>query len=162
MSRGALLVSLGLFACNSDALFASAGPESTGEPESTGGSTAVIVPTTGEPGSTGSTGGTSTGGDTTGEPPPDKTCEDFLECLGPCALSADLECIAACGTDLPPEELAKLAMLGLCVGGNCFESGTCTLDTLQDPACLACLALGLLNPNPPGCEAQAEACSGNR
>lgn len=159
MSRSALVVSLGLLACNSDVLLDSAGPTSTGEPESTSSSTGV--PTTGEPG-TSTTGATSTtGGDsTTGEPPPpEKTCEDFLDCLGPCALSADPECIVGCGEGLAPDELLKVGQLVACVGGGCFESGACTPDTLQDPICLACLGLGLLNPNPPGCEAEADACS---
>jgi hypothetical protein len=159
MVRGATLLFLGLLACNSDALYDSAEPESTGEPASTGGSTGT--PTTGEPGSTGTSTGadTSTGGGSTGEPPPpEKTCEDFLNCIGPCALTMDPMCFADCADGLSPEALPQLAGLGICVGGGCFESGACSLQTLQDPACLLCLGLGLLNPNPPGCEEQAAAC----
>jgi hypothetical protein len=162
MSRGATsaLVFLGLFACNSDALFDSAAPESTGEPGSTG-STGEVVTTTGEDASTGSTGAGSTGAGSTGEPPPEeKTCEDFLNCIPPCALSMDPMCFADCAEGLSPDALPQLGQLGLCVGGGCFESGACelSLESLQDPLCLACIGLGLLNPNPPGCEEQADAC----
>lgn len=153
-----MLMFLGLSACNSDALYDSAAPESTGEAST--GSTGEVV-TTGEPASTGSTGAASTGAESTGEPPPEeKSCEDFLACIPPCALSMDPMCFADCADGLSPDALPQLGQLGLCVGSGCFESGACelSLESLQDPLCLACIGLGLLNPNPPGCEEQADAC----
>lgn len=162
MLRRASLV-LGLFACNSDdplaqetggeTLVTSTGAASTStgpEPTSTG---TTLVPTTGE--------GTSSGfiaGSSTGEPPPEVTCRDVLECIGPCAFMLDSECFLGCTEGLTPEEVSKLGALALCVGQGCFEAGTCALDTLQDPACIACVGLGVLVPSPPGCEEQAEAC----
>lgn len=156
MPRGALLaLVLGLAACTSDDLRGADSASSTG-PESTSSSSS----STGEPTTTGSSSssGSSSGSSSTGAPPADTTCDEFLQCLGPCALNFDLQCILDCADGLPPDEAAKVGQLIGCVGLGCFESGACTPETLQDPLCLACLGLGLLNPNPPGCEAEADAC----
>ena len=59
---------------------------------------------------------------------------------------------------LPPDQAANAIGLGLCIGMGCFESGACSIDTLQDPLCLACIGFGLVNQTAPGCEDQAEAC----
>jgi hypothetical protein len=151
-----LLLGAGL-ACNSDDLdFVEAGSTSTGEPDTTG------TPTTGA-GST-TTGDFTTGaaesssGDGTTEAPPEQTCRDVLMCVGQCALTLDLACFQMCAEGLQPDEAAKAAQLGLCVGSSCFESGACSPDTLMDPKCLGCIFIGILSPNPPGCEEQAAAC----
>lgn len=149
----ALLLLPGL-ACNSDDLFGAEPATTTGD-ETTGTSTGTTAePTTGEPTTTGDL----TTGTSTGEPPPDTSCDEFLACLGPCALSADVMCILGCTEGLPPDEAMKVGDLLVCIGQGCFESGACTQDTLQDPICLACLAFGLMNKHPPGCEDQADAC----
>ena len=159
LRRASLVLGLGLLACNSDDLPAQAtgaGPDSTGAATSTGDPTTTgttALPTTGDP-----TTGSFVADTSTGEPPPEVTCRDVLECVGPCAFMLDPACFQGCAEGLTPEEVAKIAALGLCVGQNCFEAGSCTLDTLQDPACLACIGLGILIPSPPGCEEQAEAC----
>lgn len=143
----------GGLACNSDDLFGVQPGTTTGD-ETTGTSTGTTaVPTTGEATSTGEVASTSTG-----EPPPDTSCDEFLACLGPCALAADVMCIIGCTEGLPPDEAAKVGELLVCIGQTCFESGACTQDTLQDPICLACIAFGLMNQHPPGCEAEADAC----
>jgi len=154
-------------ACNSDDLFLGEGSSSTGEPATT---TTTGTPTTGPVGSTSTTDATtifettggessSTGGDETTETPPQQTCRDVLMCVGGCALMLDPACFQMCAEGLQPEEAMKAGQLGLCIGQLCFESGACSPDTLMDPACLACIGFGILSPNPPGCEAEAEACS---
>lgn len=160
-----LILGAGL-ACNSDDLFLGEGSSSTGEPAT--GTTGT--PTTGPVGSTTTdsttgfetTGGESsstTSGDETTEAPPEQTCRDVLMCVGGCALMLDPACFQMCAEGLQPDEAMKAAQLGLCVGQLCFESGACSPDTLMDPACLACIGFGILSPNPPGCEAEAEACT---
>jgi len=161
-----LVLGAGL-ACNSDDLFLGEGSSSSsGEP-------ATGAPTTGPVGST-STGdfttadfttgaaessSTTTGSDETTGAPPEQTCRDVLMCVGECALMLDPACFQMCAAGLQPDEAAKAAALGLCIGQGCFESGTCSPDTLMDPACLACIGFGILSPKPPGCEAEAEACT---
>lgn len=146
---------LSAVACNSDASLDLDPTTSTGD-ETTGTSTGTTaVPTTGEVTTT--TGVDETTG-TTAAPPPDTSCDEFLACLGPCALSADIMCILGCTEGLPPDEAAKVGQLLVCVGQVCFDSGACSPDTLQDPICLACIAFGLMNKHPPGCEEQADAC----
>lgn len=141
-------------ACNSDATFDVDLSTSTGA-ETTGTSTGTTaIPTTGDI----TTGDGTSSSSTTGEPPPETSCDEFFACLGPCALSADLMCIFDCAQGLPPDEAMKVGGLLVCVGQICFESGACTQDTLQDPICLACIAFGLMNPKPPGCEDEAAAC----
>ena len=163
-----LVLGAGL-ACNSDDLFLDEGSSSsTGEPATTGtpttgpvGSTSTADPTTGDFTTTGagSSSTTSTGSDETTEVPPEQTCRDVLMCVGECALMLDPACFQMCAAGLQPDEAAKAAALGLCVGQGCFASGTCSPDTLMDPACLACIGFGILTPKPPGCEAEAEACT---
>ena len=141
-------------ACNSDDLFLGEGSSSTGEPATT---TTTGTPTTGPVGSTSTTDAT-TIFETT-ETPPQQTCRDVLMCVGGCALMLDPACFQLCAEGLQPEEAMKAGQLGLCIGQLCFESGACSPDALMDPACLACIGFGILSPNPPGCEAEAEACS---
>ncbi|HGG57973.1 MAG TPA: hypothetical protein ENK31_09285 [Nannocystis exedens] len=59
---------------------------------------------------------------------------------------------------LPPEEGQKALELGLCIGMQCFAGGSCTASDPMSQECLACVALSLLSPKPPGCEDQAAAC----
>ena len=162
-----LVLGAGL-ACNSDDLFLDEGSSSSsGEPATTGtpttgsvGSTSTADPTTGDFTTTGAgSSSTSTGSDETTEAPPEQTCRDVLMCVGECALMLDPACFQMCAAGLQPDEAAKAAALGLCVGQGCFTSGACSPDTLMDPACLACIGFGILSPKPPGCEAEAEACA---
>lgn len=149
-----VVLGLSVPACNSDDLFGVDPSTSTGETTGTSTGTTAAPTSTGiDPTSTGDVSSSSTG-----EPPPETTCDEFLGCLGPCALSADIECIIGCTEGLPPDEAAKVGQLVVCLGMACFESGACTPETLQEPLCLACIAFGLMNPNPPGCEAEADAC----
>ena len=151
-----LLLGAGL-ACNSDDLdFDAPGSTSTGEPGTTGTPTSTGSTSTGEL-TTGTTSAESSGGDET-ETPPEQTCRDVLMCVGECALTLDIECFQMCAEGLPADEAANAAQLGLCVGGSCFGSGACSPDTLMDPKCLGCIFIGILSPNPPGCEEQAAAC----
>lgn len=150
-----LVLVVGLQACTSDdPAGADTASSSTGGTTGGSSSSTTAEPTT----STTDASSSTTGGSSTGELPPDTSCGEFLQCLGPCALSFDVQCILDCSQGLPPDEAAKVAQLIGCVGLGCFDSGACALDTLQDPLCLACLGLGLLNPNTPGCEAEADAC----
>ena len=159
-ARLVLLVGLGAaFACNSDDTGAvvEASSTSTGEP---GSSSSTGVPTT-----TGGEGSSSTGDPTTStttgattELPPEQTCRDVLMCFTDCALTLDLACFQGCAGDLPPEEGMKALALGSCVVQACFESGACSVDTLQDPLCLACIGLGLLSESFKGCEEQGADC----
>ena len=154
-----LVLGAGL-ACNSDDLLLEVASTSTGASSmATLGST-TLDPTTQGPTTQGPTTGDPTPGDpTTGDPPPQQTCRDVLMCVGKCALTLDPACFQACAEDLPPDEAAKAAALGLCVGQGCFGSGTCSPDTLMDPPCLACIAFGVLDLHPDGCEDQADACT---
>lgn len=159
-ARLVLLVGLGAaFACNSDDTGAvvEASSTSTGEP---GSSSSTGVPTT-----TGGEGSSSTGDPTTStttgattELPPEQTCRDVLMCFTDCALTLDLACFQGCAGDLPPEEGMKALALGSCVVQACFESGACSVETLQDPLCLACIGLGLLSDSFKGCEEQGADC----
>ncbi len=45
-----------------------------------------------------------------------------------------------------------------CLIGTCTEAGACSLVDLQAEECIGCIGLGLFLPQPPGCEAEAEAC----
>ena len=159
-ARLVLLVGLGAaFACNSDDTGAvvEASSTSTGEP---GSSSSTGVPTTTGGESSSSTGDptTSTTTGATTELPPEQTCRDVLMCFTDCALTLDLACFQGCAGDLPPEEGMKALALGSCVVQACFESGACSVDTLQDPLCLACIGLGLLSESFKGCAEQGAAC----
>ncbi len=161
-----LVLGAGL-ACNSDDLDQDPTLPSSGAPDTTGTpTTGAIDPTTGDPttgdpttgGAESSTG--TTGAPTTGEPPPPpQSCRDILMCVGMCALTLDPACFTQCAEGLDPQEAAKAVALGVCIGQGCFESGVCTTDTLMEPACLACVALGVLDLHPDGCEDQADACT---
>jgi hypothetical protein len=125
----------------------------------------TAVPTTGAPDpSTSSSGDPTTGEppvDTTGELPPETTCGDLIDCLPKCLMDPDIAgCLGMCTQGLPPEEAMNAIALGLCIGQGCFESGACSLDTIQDPICIACLGFGLISKKPAGCEDQADACNG--
>ena len=155
-------------ACSSDDLDFVEPEASSSEPATTTGLTPTTTGATDTDTSTTSgttsfetTGGesSSTGSDETTDIPPPQTCRDVLMCVGECALTLDVACFQMCAEGLQPDEAAKAAQLGLCVGQNCFESGACSPDTLMDPACLACIGIGILSPKPPGCEAEAEACT---
>jgi hypothetical protein len=152
-----LLLGAGL-ACNSDDLYfdeaaSTSTTGTTGTPTTDAGSTSTGDATTGTTGAD-----DSSSGDETTEVPPEQTCRDVLMCVGECALTLDLACFQMCAEGLPPDEAAKAVQLGLCVGGSCFESGACSPDTLMEPKCLGCIFIGILSPNPPGCEDQAAAC----
>jgi hypothetical protein len=154
-------LALCLGACTSDDLAAA---ETTSSSSSSSETTAV--PTTGTPDlTTSSTGDPTTGAATTssstGEPPPDTTCSDVLDCLPNCLMDSDpAGCLGMCADGLPPDEAMNAIGLALCIGQGCFESGACSLETLQDPLCLACIGFGLINQTAPGCEDQADACKG--
>ncbi|PCC66440.1 hypothetical protein SAMN02745121_00796 [Nannocystis exedens] len=169
MSRRASLLALVVApcistACNSDDLLGG-----LDQPDTTSTGTGTTT-TTGEPPTTGeltTTTTTTSGGDTTTgassttlapEPPP--TCDELLDCVLPCALGFDLECAQMCADGLSAEEAGKAFDLALCVGMACFESEACTTETLMDPVCLACIGFLLMDDNPAGCEAEAEACAG--
>lgn len=161
-ARLVLLVGLGAaLACNSDDTGAAPGSSSTGEPGSSSSGTTLAPTSTGDT-STGSSSTTvdpTTGDPTTGTPEPEQTCRDVLMCFTECAVSLDPACFQACTGNLPPEEGMKALALGACVVQGCFGSGACTVDTLQDPLCLACIGIGLLSNSTPGCEEQADACN---
>lgn len=155
-------LALCLGACTSDDLSAA---ETTSSGSSSSSSETTAVPTTGPDLTTSSTGDPSTGDPTssssTGEPPPDTTCSDVLDCLPNCLMDSDpAGCLAMCADGLPADEAMNAIGLALCIGQGCFESGACSLDTLQDPLCLACIGFGLVNQTAPGCEDQAKACKG--
>lgn len=155
-------LALCLGACTSDDLnFADATSSSSSSSDTT------AVPTTGVPDPTTSSSGDPTTGEpdpttgdpTTGEPPP--TCGELLECLPGCLMDPDpAGCLGMCTEGLQPEQAADAIALGLCIGQGCFESGACSLETIMDPLCLACIGFGLISENPPGCEAQSDACNG--
>lgn len=157
-ARLVLLVGLGaVLACNSDdtgAVVESSSSSSTGEP---GSSSSTGVPTTTGESSSSSSGDPTTGDPTTGAP--EQTCRDVLMCFSSCAVSLDPACFQDCASNLPPEEGMKALALGGCIVQGCFESGACTVDTLQDPLCLACIGIGLLSDSTPGCEEQSAACT---
>ena len=161
-ARLVLLVGFGAaFACNSDDTGAvlEASSTSTGDPGSSSSSSSTGVPTTTGDGSSSST--TTTGDPTTGDPTtgePEQTCRDVLMCFSECALTLDLTCFQGCAGNLPPEEGMKALALGSCIVQGCFGSGACSVDTLQDPLCLACIGFGLLSDSTPGCEDQADDC----
>lgn len=153
-------LALGLAACTSDDLFAAA---STGSSSSSSSSETTAAPTTGAPDPSTSSSGDPTTGEppviTTGEPPPETTCGDLIDCLPKCLMDPDIAgCLGMCTQGLPPEEAMNAIALGLCIGQGCFEAGACSLETIQDPACIACLGFGLISKKPPGCEDEAEAC----
>ncbi len=162
-ARLVLLVGLGAaFACNSDDTGAVVEPgsstgdsssSSTGVPTTTGDSSSSSSSSTGDP----TTGDPTTGDPTTGAP--EQSCRDVLMCFAGCAVSLDLTCFQDCAGNLPPEEGMKALDLGSCIVQGCFGSGACSVDTLQDPLCLACIGFGLLSSSTPGCEAQGEACT---
>lgn len=170
MLRARIALSVGLWlaaglACNSDdpggaADASSTGPQPTtgADPTtSTGAGTSTGAPTTGTGTSTGVATTATTGEETTGGPP-EQTCRDVLTCVSKCALTLDPACFQMCTEGLSPEEGMKAIALGGCIAQGCFMSGACSLDTLQDPLCLACIGLGILGKNPEGCEAEADAC----
>jgi hypothetical protein len=160
-ARLVLLVGLGAaVACNSDDTGAvvepTTGSSSTGEP----GSSSTGTPTsTGDASSSSSssTGDPTTGGSSTGAP--EQSCRDVLMCFASCAVSLDPACFQACAGNLPPEEGMKALALGSCVVQTCFMTMACTVDTLQDPLCLACIGLGLISESFEGCEEQGAACT---
>jgi hypothetical protein len=160
-TRLVLLVGLGgALGCNSDDTGAAPTSTSTGDP----GSSTTSAPTSTGDTSTGTSTGTSTTtvDPTTGDPTtgaPDQTCSDALMCFTGCAVSLDLACFQACTDNLPPEEGMKALALGACVVQGCFTSEACTVDTLQDPLCLACIGIGLLSKSDPNCKEQADACT---
>jgi len=163
MSRARLVLLVGLgaaLACNSDdtGALTEASSTSTGEPGSSSSSTGVPTTTGGESSSSTGDPTTSTTTGATTELPPEQTCRDALTCFQGCAVSLDLACFQSCAEGLPPEEGMKALGLGSCVVQGCFEAGGCSLETLQDPLCLACIGFGLLSESPKGCEEQAEAC----
>ncbi len=150
----------GSLACVSDDLGAlGVVATSTGEATTTTGLTTMVEPeTTMVPTTTDVSTSTSTTTDdpTTGADPP--TCREVLDCLPGCLTNMDPACFQMCTEDLPPDAAIDLALLGLCIGGSCFESGACSFETLQDPLCLACIGFQLLAPVPKGCEDEAMAC----
>lgn len=155
-------LALGLAACTSDDLFSAA---STGSSSSSSSSETTAVPTTDLPDPSTSSSGDPTTGEppviTTGDPPPETTCGDLIDCLPKCLMDPDIAgCLGMCTQGLEPEAAMNAIALGVCIGTGCFESGACTLETIQETACIACLGFGLLSPKPPGCEDEAEACQG--
>lgn len=94
------------------------------------------------------------------EPPPPKTCRDILMCAFDCLLSGGLNtsCLTMCGEGADQAELIAAGQLVACVGQQCFQSGKCTLEDPTSMTCLGCLGLGLIAPEPTGCEAEAMAC----
>lgn len=162
MLRARLVLFVGLgaaFACNSDDTGAVVEPSTsttTGDLGSSGSSSTGVPTTTGESSSS-STGDPTTGDPTTGAP--EQTCRDVLMCFSSCALTLDLACFQDCAGNLPPEEGMKALALGSCIVQGCFGSGACSVDTLQDPLCLACIGFGLLSDSTPGCEEQAADCN---
>jgi hypothetical protein len=135
------LGAVGLGACNSD----DTGAITEGSSTSTG-DLGSSTSSTGVPTTTGSESSTSTGlihettGDSTTEPTtgePEQSCRDVLMCFTDCALTLDLACFQGCAEGLPPEEGMKALALGSCIVQGCFGTGACSVETLQDPLCLA-------------------------
>ena len=165
-ARLVLLVGLGgaMIACNSDDTSALTEGTSTSTGDLGSSTSSTGVPTT-----TGSESSSTTGdlihettGDSTTEPTtgePEQSCRDVLMCFSSCALTLDLACFQDCAGNLPPEEGMKALALGSCIVQGCFESEACSVDTLQDPLCLACIGFGLLSDSSPGCEEQAADCN---
>ena len=143
-------LSLGL-GCNSDLRLQES--ETGTSTSTTTGTTTTTTTTTST--STSTTGDETTGSDTTG---PEQSCRDALQCIGLCAAQLDIQCIQECAMDLPPDEGQKALQLGLCIGMQCFGGGSCTIDDPMSQECVACIALSLFSPKPPGCEEQAAAC----
>lgn len=150
---GVAVLAAGTTGCNSDEVPRSANDETTEGGETTG------------PEETGEESTEDTG------PPPDKTCRDGTQCMLACAATypADptpedptlqdffLSCFLECGKDLDAEEALAMINLVSCISDVCYGDGTC--GEMQDnDACSICLAAGLLDDMPPGCEAEAEAC----
>ena len=162
--RARLVLLVGLGACNSDdtGAITEGSSTSTGDLGSSTSSTGVPTTTGGE--SSSSTTGLihETTGDSTTEPTtgePEQSCRDALMCFSDCALTLDLACFQGCAEGLPPEEGMKALALGSCIVQGCFGTGACSVDTLQDPLCLACIGFGLLSESSPGCEEQGAACN---
>jgi len=148
-----LLVPLGS-GCNSDLRPADSDTASTSTSTST--STTDDGTSTTDDGTSTTDDETTSTSTTTGEP--EQSCRDALQCVGLCAVMLDLQCIQECTMGLPPEEGQKALELGLCIGMQCFAGGSCTASDPMSQECLACVALSLISPKPPGCEDQAAAC----
>lgn len=113
----------------------------------------------------------------------DTTCRDAIECLIECQYELignpdpepDLSCFLKCDVGLTVEEALALLKLGECIATECLEIGECagaqdpTGDTdsgtdsgtdtgPSDTDCLLCIAAYAMDPEPPGCMAEAAAC----
>jgi hypothetical protein len=105
-------------------------------------------------------------------PPPDKTCRDGVQCMLACAAQYPanptpedptledylLSCFLECGKDLDAEEALAMIELVSCISDGCYGSGVCVAGESTEE-CTACLVAGLLEEEPPGCEAQGMACT---
>ncbi len=114
-------------------------------------------------------------------PPPEATCRDAIQCVTGCAASIpmplppepDLSCFLECETGLNGDEALALLRLTDCVAQRCAEKGRCggaSTDTGSssgttgttgegglDP-CTDCILTSVLDPQPPGCLEEGEAC----
>ncbi|GEM_PF-2132451 len=93
----------------------------------------------------------------TSEPEP-LSCRDMLECVVGCLGDLGLACLQTCAEGLDPAEAQAAGALVLCLGQQCIEKEQCALDDFTSPACIACIGIGFVLPQPPGCEDQAAAC----
>lgn len=150
--------------CGRSSVSADTGADDT----TTGGGTTAGDSTTGEPiredmpvDETTDDGGSfvpETTDDGTVEPPP--TCRDIITCAKDCLLggSLDVACFEPCAVGAEAEELTLAGDLLTCIVTSCFESGSCSTDTITDAACLACIGFKLNDLTPQGCIEEGVAC----
>jgi hypothetical protein len=96
--------------------------------------------------------------DDTSEPPP--TCREIITCAKDCLLggSLDVACFEPCAVGAESEELTLAGDLLTCIVTSCFESGSCTTETLTEAGCLACIGFKLNDLTPQGCIEEGVAC----
>lgn len=92
------------------------------------------------------------------EPPP--TCREIITCAKDCLLegSLDVSCFEPCAVGAETEELTLAGDLLTCIVTSCFESGSCSTDTITDAGCLACIGFKLNDLTPQGCIEEGVAC----
>jgi hypothetical protein len=71
----------------------------------------------------------------------------------------DMACMTGCAEGAEPAEGEAALALMTCVLNRCVEIGKCSLTDLQLEDCMTCVGVGLMAPEPTGCEEEAAACT---
>lgn len=89
----------------------------------------------------------------------EESCRDVVACVAECAFMADdpATCLFICGAGAPPSASQQALELTMCLITSCVQQGACTFD-LGGDECPVCLLVGLIKPDPEGCEEEAAAC----